>query len=106
MQQELLISRLSAKSIYQLSLVAFIFSIVPFCIVMGVFAVFGADTVKWNGEAIVGIKGLIASPFLGFFIAVVFTGLFGTLSLFGLWLYSKFKPLKIYFYPANESEKI
>jgi hypothetical protein len=105
MHHEILITRLSAKTVYKLFLIAFVFSIVPFSVLMGIFSVFGAGTVKWNGEAIVGIKGLIASPFIGLFLACIFTGMLGTLSLFGLWLYSKFRPLKICFLPIAESSK-
>jgi hypothetical protein len=37
----------------------------------------------------------LASPLIGAFIAALLTAFFGTLISFGLWLYSKIKPLHL-----------
>jgi len=62
---------------------------------MGIFALFGFHTVTWNHQPITGVAGLLASPLIGAFVATVFTALFGVCLTFGLWLYSKMRPLTL-----------
>jgi hypothetical protein len=45
---------------------------------------------------------LIASPFIGVFIALMFSGFFGLFLSAGLWLYSRFKPLKMHYWKVSE----
>lgn len=95
MFQEISIERLSVKSIFKLVALGLLLSIVPFCALMGLFALFGANTVSWNNEHIHGISALIAGPFMGIFISFVFTLFFGALMSFGLWVFSKFRPITV-----------
>jgi len=62
---------------------------------MGVCALFGLGAVKWNNESLHGLKGLLVSPLLGIFLAAVFAAIGGIGIAFGLWLYSKFRPLNL-----------
>jgi len=68
---------------------------VPLGILSGVFAAFGFNTVTWNGQPLHGISGLIGGPFIGVFIYALITVVFGSASAFGLWLFSKFRPISI-----------
>jgi hypothetical protein len=61
----------------------------------GFFALFGASTVTWNQQPVTGVTGLLASLFIGLFIAAMFTMFLSSCMAFGLWLYSKFQPLKL-----------
>lgn len=66
-----------------------------FAILMGVFALFGAQTVHWGQQPITGVAGLLASPLIGLMLAVVFS-FFGWLSfMFSFWLFSRFGSLTI-----------
>ncbi len=91
----LTVRRIRTGSVFRIVAAGAFFSIVPFAALMGGFALFGFHTVTWNHEPITGIAGLIASPFIGAFVAAIFAGLFGLLLAFGLWLYSKLRPLTI-----------
>jgi hypothetical protein len=71
------------------------FSITPFFTLMGVLAAFGMDSLKWNDQPVLGLKALVAGPFMGLFAAALFTALIGLMLSLGLWLYSKFRPLSI-----------
>ena len=89
------IARLSVGSIYKLFGVGFLSFMVPFSTLMGVLALFGFNTVRWNGQPLTGVWGLLLSPFIGLFIAGVFTLFVGTLIALGLWLFSWVRPMTL-----------
>ena len=89
------IARLSVGSIYKLFGVGFLSFMVPFSTLMGVLALFGFNTVRWNGQPLTGALGLLLSPFIGLFIAGVFTLFVGTLIALGLWLFSWVRPMTL-----------
>lgn len=89
----LTIERLRTGSVFRIVAAGMFCFLIPFSLLMGVFALFGFNTVTWNREAIVGVKGLLFSPVIGAFIAAIFTAFVGVALAAGLWLYSKFRPL-------------
>lgn len=89
------IKRVPFTSAFKLAAIGFCFSLIPFATLMGCFALFGFHTVKWNGEPVVGLHGLLASPFIGLFLALFFSAFLGTMMAVGLWIYSFFEPLRI-----------
>ena len=89
------IRRFSFASVYKILAIASGCSMVPLAVMMGLFAFFGAPTIVWNGQHLTGLMGLIASPFVGIMLALIFTGFLGTLFACGLWLYSKFGSMEI-----------
>jgi hypothetical protein len=90
------LSRLEVYSVYKLIFIGLACSLIPLGVVFGVLALFGANTVNWNGQPLHGFVGLIASPFIGAFITLLFTVFVGTACTFGLWLFSKVKPLSLW----------
>jgi hypothetical protein len=95
MFKHITVQRLSVGSLFKLLAIGTSFSLVPFGLLMGVFALFGASTVHWNGQQLTGVAGLIASPFVGLFIALLLTVFAGATCALGLWLFSKLKPLEL-----------
>ncbi len=95
MFQEITIERLSVKSVFKLVALGLLFSVVPFFLLMGCFALFGVNTLTWNNQHVHGISALIAAPFLGVFVASGFTLFIGTSMSFGLWVFSNFKSLTV-----------
>jgi hypothetical protein len=91
----LTIRRFRTGSVFRIVAAGAFLSLVPFACFMGVFALFGFHTVTWNHQPITGIAGLLASPLIGVFLAALFTGIFGVCLAFGLWLYSKIRPLTL-----------
>ena len=89
------IKRVPFTSAFKLAAIGFCFSLIPFATLMGCFALFGFHTVTWNSEPVVGLKGLLASPFIGLFVALFFSLIVGTMLAVGLWIYSFFEPLRI-----------
>ena len=89
------IRRLSTGSVFRLAAIGFSCSLIPFALLMGVFALFGFHTVTWNHQPLTGVKGLLGSPFIGLFLAALFTAFIGVCLSLGLWIYSKFRPLTL-----------
>ena len=94
-ERSLLIRRLSTGSVFRIIAAGSFFSMIPLTIFFGILALFGLDTIKWNNAPIHGVSGLLLSPLLGVFMAAFFTAFGGVALAFGLWLYSKFRPLRL-----------
>lgn len=101
MVEQLEIKRLTMGTIFKLLLIGGACSFIPFSLLMGVLSYFGASTVTWNGHALTGTSGLLASPFIGVFITILIAGFFGLFIAAGLWLYSRFWPLTVHYWQAN-----
>lgn len=95
MSKTITIRKLSTGTIFKLIAIGNLCSIIPFSLLMGIFAFFDLATVSWNNQQLVGLEGLIASPFVGLFISLIFTVFFGILVSFGLWVFSKFRTIQI-----------
>jgi hypothetical protein len=93
--RSLMVRRIKTGSVFRIVAAASFSSLIPFCILMGIFGFFGFNTLTWNNQPVHGVMAIIASPFIGVFMAILFAGVFGLLSAFGLWLYSKIRPIKI-----------
>jgi hypothetical protein len=89
------VTRLKTGSVFRLVAAGTFFSLVPFFILLGLLALFGRELVQFNDESVVGLQGLLVSPLLGIFSAIVCTAFIGVMLAFGLWLYSKWKPLTL-----------
>ena len=88
------IRRLGTGSVFRLAAIGFSCSLIPFALLMGVFAL--SDFIgQLESPANHGSEGIVASPFIGLFLAVLFTGLYGAFLSLGLWIYSKIRPLTL-----------
>jgi hypothetical protein len=90
--------RLSAGTIYKSLFIGTIFSFLPLTTILGILALFGLNTVTWNGAQVHGFGGLITGVLLGAFFCFFFTAVVGTACAFGLWLYSKFERVHISYF--------
>jgi hypothetical protein len=95
MYKEITIQRLSAGSLFKLAAIGLFVTIVPFSVLMGFGALFGASTINWDQQAITGTAGLIASPFIGALTALILTMILGCSMAFGVWLFSLCRPLTL-----------
>jgi hypothetical protein len=75
---------------------------VPLFTVIGLMSTLGMGSVQWNGQALTGLKGLLMSPFIGLFMALLLAGLVGSLLAFGLWLWSLVRPLQLTYWPTPD----
>ena len=95
MFNEITIQRISAGTTFKMVAIGMLITFVPFTVLMGFFALFGANTISWNNENIHGVNAILASPFIGLLIALIFTLILGSAMAFGLWVYSNFRPLTL-----------
>jgi hypothetical protein len=102
MKKSITIKRFTVGSMFKIVAIGSSISLISFAVLMGVFALFGAQTVHWNRQAVTGITGLIASPFIGVFLAA-FATFFSWLGFaFSFWLFSQFGSLRVE-YVSDES---
>ena len=94
-ERTILIRRISTGSVFRIVAAGSFLSLVPLTVFFGVLATFGLDTIRWNSQPIHGIAGLLVSPLLGIMMAAFFTAFGGIGLTAGLWLYSKFRTLKL-----------
>ena len=97
------IRRIRTGSVFRLMAAGVFCSVLPLCLFFGVLALFGLNTIKWNNQPIYGIKGLLLSPVIGGMIAAAFTILGGVGVSFGLWVYSRFRPLSLVLVEDSDS---
>jgi len=93
--QTLLVKRLRTGSFYKILAIGLACGGIPICIGFGLLASVDLMTLNWNGQPVTGTKALFVGPLMGVFFALIGTAIFGSAAAFGLWLYSKFRPLEI-----------
>ena len=101
MFQGIAVQRLSTGTIFKLTGIGTSVTFVPFSILMGGLALFGANTIKWNDEYVHGITALLSSPFIGLMISLFLTLILGSVMAFGLLVFSKFRPITLQVKQAN-----
>lgn len=104
MIKELRIQQLCGGTLFKIIFIGNSSFFIPYSVLMGVFSFFGIGTMKWNEHLITGFAGLVASPFLGGFMALLFTACIWVPTFIGLWLYSKFQPINLIYIPVSEIE--
>jgi hypothetical protein len=102
---EVIVKKISKKSLFRLLFIGFIFGIGTFSILCGVAALFGAETVKWNGVARTGLEGLVYGVLMAPFLAVIFSCVMWCFLAFGLWIFSLFGTLNIAYTEVSPSEQ-
>jgi len=71
---------------------------------MGVFALFGFETVHYLGEPLVGFTGLLSGIGFSVFFATLFTGFAATFGYAGLVLFFKYRKLEFECELENDHE--
>lgn len=97
---ELTIQRLGAGTLFKLLLIGYATVTIPAAILAGVLSMFGYQTVFWDGQAVTGFDGLLASLLGGPFLTLAWTILSWGVVALGLWIYSQFRSLVIKYCPT------
>jgi hypothetical protein len=94
-ERTIIIRRLSTGCIFRIVAAGTFVSLLPLAVFFGILALFGLNTVRWNNQPIHGVAGLLLSPVIGLMLAATLTAMGGVALAFGLWLFSKFRPLRL-----------
>jgi TRAP-type C4-dicarboxylate transport system permease small subunit len=94
-ERTITIRRLRTGSVFRIVAAGICCTVVPFFVLMGIFALFGSDTLVFNEQPITGWPALLLSPFMALIAAGVLTLFCGSGLALGLWIYSKIRPMAI-----------
>lgn len=95
------VDRIRGASVVKLILLGSTIGCALITSVFGIAALFGVEVVQWNEEYVTGIKGLVASPFIGAFVGFLF-GLFSAVFTYlGLRFYSLFHGVSLEYVPSK-----
>ena len=97
-------NKISKKSLFKLLFIGLTTSMSIFCILCGVAALFGAQTIEWNGVHRTGVEGLVYSFFMGPLIGLIFSCFMWVFLVTGLWVYSFFKPITMSFKQVSDEQ--
>ena len=95
------VKKLSKATVLKIYFIGIGISAMAVTVLSGIAAFFGAETVNWNGEQVTGGAALIYGPLIGLMFTIFASLFFWILSLFGLWVYSFFRPLSLEFIELN-----
>ncbi len=97
------VKKLSAGTVYKLIAIGSVVGFLPLGLLAGILGALDFSTVTWNGQPVVGLSAILVAPLVMGFMGLFFTGLFGSVTVLGLWLYSLVKPIKIYYFSEKSS---
>lgn len=93
--------RIKAGSLFKLILIIIGSLIIPFSILCGVAAFFGAHTVTINQEYATGLSGLIAALIMAPLVSVIFAAIISCFAYAAIRIIGRFKPLSISYVPTE-----
>ena len=88
-------------TIYKILVLGLLWALLPFGVVFGIAALFGADTVKRSDVPIHGVLGLLLGPVVSAGAAVGLGILIATMVCLGLWVQFRFTTMTIRFVPKG-----
>ena len=89
--------KLTKKSLFKLILFSSTVPIGLFFLLCGIASIFGAETVKWNGQPVIGFEGFLAALLMYPFFIFFFTAFSWVGAAMGLWMYSWFREIELEF---------
>lgn len=93
--ETLTVNKVSAGCVFKLIGIGLTFGFLPIFLLFGILGAAELGTLTWNMAPVIGLKAIFVAPLLGLFMALIFTGLLGSVAVFGLWIFSKFSPITI-----------
>lgn len=96
------IRRLKAGSLFKLVLLSSASVWIPFFVLCGVTALYGAKTVTFMGNSVVGVTGLVTALIMGPFFALFFAVVGWIGAYVGIRIFGYFSPITIEYVPAAE----
>lgn len=92
------VSRLSTGSVFKLTAIGMFYTCIPFGLLLGVLAAFGAATVNFQGNDVTGVMAIPAAALVAAVMAALATLFVGGALAFGLRLHALLRPLELHYY--------
>jgi hypothetical protein len=89
--------KISKKSVFKVLVIGLTTSLSLFGVLCAIAALFGAETIQWNGEYKTGIEGLLYGLLIGPTLGLFFACIMWLFIAPGLWMYSFIRPLRLTF---------
>ena len=96
--------KLKKRSLFKLILVSFAVPMGLFFLLCGIASIFGVETVKWNEQPVIGIKGFLAALLMYPFFIFFFAAFSWIGAVMGLWMYSWFRKIELEFVDGETIE--
>jgi len=105
MKSELIeVNRLNLNSLLKINIIGITLGFLPIGIFVGLHAMItGSDNVTINNEPVYGIKAFVTATFLSIVVGLSFSLSSSFISWIGLNIYSRFKNMRLRFYPKKSS---
>jgi len=97
------VAKLRAGTVFKLLGIGLTIGLLLLCTLAGILSAADLSMLMWNGKPITGLKAIFVGPLMGIFMALIFTAIIGSITAFGLWLYSMFRPMEIEYEIFEES---
>ncbi len=95
---------LTGTNLFKIIFTGYLFSLGPLILIMGFLSIFGITTITLGNSNLTGIEGFLGSILLAFLFPVIFAGINWLFIAFGLWLFTRFRNLKIIYKSATDNE--
>lgn len=86
---------LSVGSLFKILFIGLLIPIFLISVIYGVFALFGFDTVTFDGKHVYGIVGLLVALVIGIVLPSIMSAVLWLLILLGVWVYTRFRPITL-----------
>lgn len=95
---------LTGTNLFKIIFIGYLFSLGPLILIMGFLSIFNLTTITLGNSNLTGIEGFLG----GILLAIIFPAIFASINwlfiAFGLWLFTRFKNLKIVYKSATDNE--
>ncbi len=94
---EVVSKKISKRSFFMLLLKSIGIGMFTTCVIFGILALFGFETIYIGSTPVTGFPGFVLSVIIGLVLSILFSCIMWVYGLFGLWICSYFSDIKIVF---------
>ena len=106
MRHTVICKGLTGANLFKLLFVGYLFSLGPLSIIIGIFSFFDMGTITLGSTQYTGVQGFFASFVLAIVFPIGMSIIKWIFSVFGTWLYTRFKPITIIYKPTHNKQNI
>ena len=102
----IVVNRLCFRSLWKLNCIVVSVGMMLIGLLVGIYAwISGADIVSINDQYVYGPTALITAISFSFFLSFIFGTFWTIVQWFGFIIYSRLRPIRLYYYEIKQSKK-